>query len=677
MTTESIIQDAFALLGEREGFTVRDNQIQLAHVLSDLMQGGHSGMIEAPTGLGKSLAILIPAIAHSLLSGKRTIVATYTNLLAEQYWRKDLPLAASLFPGVEVNAEFLVGKQRYACLMAMEEHAPHLREEFQAKAELGIESEFRSFAARVKSDGQNVWPKITVPPICEGRQCPVYSDCYFYQARQKAQKAQIVITNHSVVLQDALMSNEENPDGLLGAYDFLVVDEAHDLLQAAFSGLEVELGEARIAATHYLAQRLDKLIGAGIQRMGYQREWIDLTKRFHKRLDGISKQLEAIGAEYAGKILQTSPSDISHHPQVSRVILKDDPKPLDAAAEMADACEEFHDCTRSLLETIKEEATSAFGPVQEQVNNCLRYIADYGHGAALVGKPMGVAVSYVNRTSTGSSLRQDVIDVHEPLLDLLWNKHPAALVSATLAVDGSFDFFIRTTGLKPDFAEILPTPFDYSSQAALYWPPLNTIPDPTSVRRDGTEEMYYFALAQELSKIIEAMQGKTLALFHSRKEMEAVFAKIRVSPDLPIYMQGRTAASGIGNKFLRNQSASLFGLRSFWTGFDAPGETLSCVVVVRIPFEVPIDPPPMSRLAHLQQQGMDPFQEWTLPQAKILIRQGIGRLIRTVDDRGIIAILDPRVRTKRYAESIVDNLPPDLSHFENFEEAMAHVGLGD
>jgi ATP-dependent DNA helicase DinG len=157
--------------------------------------------------------------------------------------------------------------------------------------------------------------------------------------------------------------------------------------------------------------------------------------------------------------------------------------------------------------------------------------------------------------------------------------------------------------------------------------------------------------------------------------MEAVRAHLDLGPDLPILMQTTSGVGAIGERFRELVGASLFALRSFWTGFDAPGETLSCVVLVRVPFEVPVDPPAVVRIAWLQSQGLDAFWYHTLPQAKMLMRQGAGRLIRREEDRGVIAILDPRLRSKRYGEAILANLPPEMRTFDDFLDAMAHVGL--
>lgn len=205
-TALELIEKAFEVLAAKPGFIERPDQRQLALLLADMMQEDGTGAFEAPTGLGKSLASLIPAMAHALETKRRTVIATYTNVLAEQYWRKDLPLARGLFEdGGEVKAQLLMGRARYACLMAMDEHAPDLVDNFKANARIGHESDFRTYVPKPGKELNMLWQKVISPPVCPGRLCPAYDDCFYYRARRRAEKAEIVITNHSVVIQDALM----------------------------------------------------------------------------------------------------------------------------------------------------------------------------------------------------------------------------------------------------------------------------------------------------------------------------------------------------------------------------------------------------------------------------------------------------------------------------------------
>lgn len=673
-TAKELIERAFDRLDSRPGFRARPDQRQLALLLSDLVEGGVSGTFEAPTGLGKSLAALVPAIAHAIVEKKRTVVATYTNVLAEQYWRSDLPLALSLFEDEELpRTALLMGRAKYACLAQMDEHAPEHVDLIRREGVLGIETEFRTLVPRGPA-----WSKISSPPVCPGRLCPAYDDCFYYGARRGAEGAAVIVTNHSVVIQHALMSKaDEEREGLLGKYDFLILDEAHDFPQAALNGLEFELSIPKLNAITGVSGRLENALTPLAQRCGDGALWLRATTAFKDAMELASRELVAYGLHLGRPgILTASPPELLEHPQVKSSKTGDDMSGARAVADgAAAACERLAKATSDFLKIWREKEPERTRQVQESTNNYILYLREFGFECARLFVPTGVAVSYSGRNGNEPMLRQDVLGLAEPLQELIWNRTPYACLSATLAVDGSFDYFRRTTGCEPSFEETLPSPFDFGTQAALYLPPLGAIPDPTEARRNGTEDEYHWALAQQVSKIIRACDGRTLALFHSRREMEAVLSMIEMPSELPIYSQGRYGVGSVGEKFRKEIHSSLFALRSFWTGFDAPGETLSCVALVRVPFEVPTDPPQIARLAWLQQQGLDPFREHTLPQAKMMMRQGAGRLVRRAGDKGVIALLDSRLLTKRYGEEILANLPPEMSRFRDIDDAVGWIGL--
>ncbi|MBL8059443.1 MAG: ATP-dependent DNA helicase [Chthonomonas sp.] len=662
------IERAFARLAEREGFVLRENQIQLAHILGDMMADGKSALVEAPTGLGKSLAALIPAIAHGV-DGKRTVISTYTNVLAEQYWQKDLPLALSLFDFSEEEASrlktaFIIGRQRYVCLMAMDEIMDDGGRAFRSVAENGTENEFRKIAM----GSARLWSSVSVPAACAGRGCPLYQDCYFYEARRRAEKAHVVITNHNVLLQDALNGLGGDGDGFLGKLDYAIIDEAHDLYSSAQNALEFELSPNKITSLQSLSTRLEReLLSVASPN---ETTWRQVCEDYRRDMDSAKKELMAYGlVNNRAGILAVSPSEVSEHPNVKQ--METPSIGVEKVTDLVvDASRLYSARTRQLLESWEAPKLT-----QDTARNYLQVIEDAGLHADAMLSPNGVSVSYQGRTGNDPMLRVDTVGIAEPLRELLWDRLPTACLSATLALDGRFEFFRRTVGCDPDYEEILPSPFDYAKDAALYLPPANAIPDPSLSRKQGMEEDYFQAVAREVSQIIEAMNGRTLALFHSRREMEAVYERLRVREDLPVYIQGKSGAGAVGDRFRREPESSLLALRSYWTGFDAPGETLSCVIIVRVPFEVPVEPPAVVRMAHLIGQGFDPFQAHTLAMAKMMVRQGSGRLIRRDGDKGIIALLDPRLRTKRYGEEILANLPPDMRQFDDILEAVAWTGV--
>lgn len=702
-TAHALIERAFARLAARPGYTLRTDQKQLALLLGDFIEGGRTGAVEAPTGLGKSLAALIPAIACAMAGNRRTVIATYTNVLAEQYWRRDLPFALSLFeedgPVPTVAFEppatrdrglaavdeivptppktaFMIGRSRYVCLTALEDHHPDLRDHLTSMLDAGIETEFRQAVRKPSRELNQIWSQISAPPVCPGRLCPAFHDCYYFKARRDAEKAQVVITNHSVVIQHAILQSfGQDSDGMLGKFDFLILDEAHDFPQAAFNGLEFELSAAKLNAVAGIASRLEQTLAPAANKLGEGGEWSRRCDRFRADLEIAQRKLTAFGLELdRGGILTASPAEVLDHPQVK---LARTEERLAGAREVASAVSEivlnFTRTVNGYRARWKEDGTARHAC--DAAQSYVMYLQEVGGLATTLFEPQGVSVSHASTGYSGPILRRDIIGLADPLRELIWDRQPYACLSATLALDGNFDFFRRTTGAEPEFEEVLPTPFDFGSQAALYLPKEGRIPDPTIARREGREDEYHWAVAKELSEIIRACDGRTLALFHSRKEMEAVRNFIDLGPDYPILMQMKSGNAATGERFVNHVRSTLFALRSFWTGFDAPGETCSCVVLVRVPFEVPVDPPQIARLAWMQTQGLDAFREHTLPQAKMLMRQGAGRLIRRAEDRGIIALLDPRLRSKMYGEEILANLPPEMRTFTDIVDAVGWIGL--
>jgi ATP-dependent DNA helicase DinG len=549
-----LIQLAFDRLAERPGFVERPDQKQLALLLSDCIEGEASAAFEAPTGLGKSLASLIPAIAHALASGKRTVIATYTNVLAEQYWRSDLPLALSLFECEPPKTQFLIGRQRYACLASLSEMPKMPFQAFRDQAELGIETEFRQWVLKPGRELTQDWQRAAAPPVCPARLCQHYDACYYYRARRKAEKAHIVITNHSVIIQDALLRKASEGDlTLLDDYDFLIIDEAHDFPQAAMSGLEFEVSEAKIGVLAGIGQRMQGLIQPLALQAGQPGEWNRLCDGFRENLERSKISLKEYGGLMGQGILQASPETVSRHPQVQAktapAIGLQTAQAL--AEELAAHTLNFVAQAELMIRRWRDDGAievNKGAEALESIANYSMYLREFGAGCqTLLSSSSGVGVAYVS----GSLVRHDVIGLAEPLREMLWSSTPSACLSATLAVDGNFDFFKRMTGAEPEFEEILPSPFDFSTQAALYIPPRGAIPDPGEARKLGSEQDYYRAVARELSLIIRTMEGRTLALFHSRKEMEAVHALMDLPDDLPLLMQRWSGAGSIGERFQR------------------------------------------------------------------------------------------------------------------------------
>ncbi len=667
------LESALERLGNQPGFTARAGQRHLAHLLYDCLVDGSPAAFEAPTGLGKSLAILLGAITAHQETGERIVIATYTNVLAEQYWSKDVPFALQLFENPP-KIGFLLGRSRYACQRELSKQEKTIR--------LSEGHEIEWFRNRSVVKGKRPdWKEISVPNDCEGRFCPFFRDCYLYNARKQAQSAKIVVTNHSVVLQDALLAQDsEGESSLLGPYDRFIIDEGHDFISAAQSGLEMILSRPGIGRSIGFIQRISEECRPYAVKIGAYERIHEIAQGSIDVMKGLDSWLETRTIPKSPELFHVSPEPLKTSQGISDYLRpKDAQALLNLTKATADSIESFLDELKSLRlagAQLSERDRSLFELALDSRQTMVSMLGGFATLNRALLESQGVEVLYSIVERQMVAMRKDILDLRGLLDELLWSKKKAVFLSATLAIDRSFEFFSQQIGFTPLVTEILESPFDFGRQAALYSPGPGVIPDPTIARREGLLADYYHQVAQQIESMITLIGGRTLALFPSRVEMEAVYERVSPREDLPILIQPRGASAGVGEKFKRHPEASLFALRSFWTGFDAPGETCACVVIVRIPFEVPYDPPSLVRSAWMQSDGRDSFREWTLPTAKTLIRQGVGRLIRRESDRGIIAILDPRLRTKRYGEEILENLPPGMRVFDDAADAAGWLGLG-
>ena len=681
MSAERAIEEAFAALAAQPGFQMRDQQRQLSQLIHDCLLDQKSGLFEAPTGSGKSLGNLIPAIAHAIYEGKRTVISTYTNILAEQYWYKDLQMALSLFPEHQVTTAYLIGRSRYLCLQSAHEMNPRLSEAIIREADLGIESEFRGLKKLPVKSRSETWRDITAPSVCEGKLCQFFQQCYFFKARRAAERAKIVITNHSLVLQDAMLRAVSMDElDLLGNYHALIMDEAHDVFSAATSAFESEISERKIGILQGMVRRLV----SGAERAVPHTEFVlavnELAAGFNSKIRDWVNSLNQYLASVSGQaVLQITPEILGKHPDIEQIAQKS--RYEIAESLIFDISESVNALVRTLewlLENAKSNPTVRQEDI-EKVEDLLAiyvpYLKSWAVEVELILQRRDPSVTLAEHGRDSSRICNTMIDVAGVLRDLVWSKRPTICTSATLSLDGCFDFFVEKSGFDADHKEILPSPFDFEHQAALYLPKEDRIPDGSEARRNQTETQYFETIASELSEIINSAGGRTMALFHSRREMEEVARRIRVPGELEILLQPRTGAAMIAKKFLSSNTASLFALRSFWTGFDAPGSTLSCVVIVRLPFEVPTDTLSLARRAWYESIGENSFRSWSLPNTKMLVRQGVGRLIRRTSDKGVVCILDPRVRTKNYGIEILENVPKEIRTFTDFRDAMGWVKL--
>ncbi|MER3413669.1 MAG: hypothetical protein C4341_05425 [Armatimonadota bacterium] len=671
---QSEVRSALETLAERQGFTRRNAQGYVALLLSDCIESRESVMIEAPTGSGKSLAALIPALVHAR-QGKRIVIATYTNVLAEQYWRKDLPKALQLFKWTEEQPQprtaFLVGRSRYACRQRAREHGslPVVRK-FAKHATMGLDSEF--FAMARAGRERNTWQDISVPAACQGRECPDYRGCFFFEARSAARAAHLVITNHSVFVSDLLVRNATQGEvDLLGDYDYAILDEAHDLPSAAASAMNFDLSAATVEA---VAGVVDSAMRAPkLNTEATARSMANATHALMQAKERVVMSLARFNDIARPGILKVAPELLLTDDKLWRSCVSDLEPHL---REVVDEVERGFGAVRDAFAEA-QSVEQGEGGDDDAIVSLVRYLDDFICSCRLLAEPDEVSLTAVTVGRDRLQplmLSRRVVDVGPRLNRLMENGPACTMMSATMTVDGSFAFLSSQTGLKSRYEELLPPIFDTQRAAALFVPPPDRLPDPTVTGDPDAAQAYYTAVADVVHEVLTVVGGRSLVLFHSKREMDEVYRRVAGATSLPTLVQRSSGARSVGERFREDVPSSLFAVRSFWTGFDAPGETLSCVIIVRIPFEVPVEPEQLVRHAWYRSRGLDPFGEYTLPLAKMMVRQGAGRLLRNDSDRGVICLLDPRVHSRGYGEEVLANLPP-MRRFESIEEAAATVGV--
>ncbi len=647
------------ILSERlQGYEERPAQIEMATLVARALMEERHAIVEAATGTGKSLAYLLPIVR----SGKKAIISTANKALQEQLFYKDIPFVKEHIQDFE--AALVKGMGNYICLDRLDkeriETQPLLKNpdftrlmNIVQEFELNITGDFETLGfslphdirSRVNADSDQ----------CAWRECPFFSKCYVRQMRDTAALSQVIVVNHTLLLLDVAL------DGyLLPKHDVIVIDEAHHLEEEATRAFTVTVSESKISAL--LAQQRLKLHS----RADLQEEAKQTMKFAWDRLD---------------YIMHTTPHK-------GRVILQE---PLQEGLRLATIIAKIADSLREQRpEYMEEPENSLYDKLLTRTSNLSEAIRK-----VFSVDQRDTYVYYVERvTKTGrrvSNLEMNAtpLDVNSLLKEQLFNDSKVICTSATLATVGpspvdredqgpNFGYFRSRVGLDhetyPEVLEhILPYTFDYENNALLYIP--RHLPEPAY----GPDTYYYTnKIAEEMMNLVEASKGRAFLLFSSKRMLDAVYNIFL--DNLPTYLDFRLLRQGEMNRielvreFRASESAILFGLKSFWEGVDIAGESLSLVVIDKMPFDPPDDPVHEARVAMMKANNENWFGNYVLPQAVLRLKQGLGRLLRTHEDRGVMAILDTRLHSKRYGKLVMNALPParrteHLRHIEIFFEA--------
>ena len=640
------------------GFRPRQAQQDLAAAVAAAFDGREVLLAEAGTGTGKTFAYLVPA----LLSGRKTIVSTGTRALQDQLYHRDLPRVRDAL-GTGLRTSLLKGRANYLCRHRLERargenrfQSPAQAEHFQRIVAWGGRTRMGDLAERESlPEDSPLLPLVTsTADNCLGSDCPFWGECFVVQARQRAQEADVVVVNHHLLLADLALKQEGFGEILPGAEAF-VVDEAHQLpeLAAQFfgEGLSarplVELARDAIAECR----------GVDGARAALQ-EPARALEQATRLLRAAMEVLPARG---------TRPQLLAV-PEVAEALASLDAALLalaDALAPLADAAPGLEACLlrardhRGRLARWRDLDGAADADVAEDAG------CDDDATAAMPAVSDD-DVRWYELSPRGFRLQRTPLDVSGPLREHRQRSRAAwVFTSATLAVEDRFDHLSQRLGLDDPRTLIVPSPFDWASQALAYLPP--DLPEPSS--RD-----YTAAITAAVRPVLEASGGRAFLLFASHRALREAAEVLRGGP-WPLFVQGEAPRHVLLQRFRESGNGVLLGAASFREGVDVAGGALSVVVIDKLPFASPGDPVFEARLDAIRRAGGNPFRDEQVPQAVIALKQGVGRLIRTETDRGVLVLCDPRLLGKGYGRRFLDSLPP-FPRTRDAADAVAFFAAG-
>ncbi|HYJ91159.1 MAG TPA: helicase C-terminal domain-containing protein [Pyrinomonadaceae bacterium] len=633
---EDIFGEGGLIARSHEAYEHREGQIKMADAVLRAFETKRHLVVEAGTGTGKTLAYLVPAIAAAIGKNRRVVISTGTKNLQEQLMEKDIPFLQRVMPK-KFTAAYMKGRSNYACL-----HRIHKAEDqpfLEGLHEIDYFEEIRHWSresrtgdrAELKNLPENLsfWNRINArSEVCLGQKCPDFEPCFITRMRARAEDADIIIVNHHLFFAD--LSVRGNQYGrVIPDYGAVIFDEAHLIedIAADYFGLQVSSFQIEeiIRDTDMLPID-DAVVNSSLTKISAR--VIGHAEQFWHRFS------QGRGAE--GRY----PLGTDNFFQRSRDGGKD-------ATPLGQTYEALADSLKRLdaeLDVFAEKIPEVESVVRRirQTRDDLKFIVQQADRNF---------VYWLERRGRGVFLQASPVDVSDLLNKKLFDKvETCVLTSATLSSNGSFNFIRDRLGLDRAKTDTLlaPTAFDYEKQAIIYLP--KGMPDPRSPE-------YMQLAAGEIVKLLQVTRGHAFVLCTSNSSMNALFQLVSSRIGFPCFIQGSMSKTGLLDRFRATPNAVLFATSSFWQGVDVRGEQLSCVIIDKLPFAVPTDPIVAARTKFIDENGGRSFNDYSVPQAVITLKQGIGRLIRSKTDRGVIAILDSRLKTKSYGRDFLNSLP--------------------
>lgn len=624
------LSDDGPLADKLSAYVARPAQQRYAQAIAEVMDDKDTLIAEAGTGTGKTYGYLVPA----LLSGERVIISTGTKALQDQLYHRDLPRVREAL-GANLKTALLKGRANYLCRYRMEQARGESK--FASREVVAQFQRVSAWSGRSKRgdlaelvdlpEDSPLWPQITSnAENCLGSECPFWSECFVVKARQEAQAADVVVVNHHLLLADLAIKQEGFGEILPGAATF-ILDEAHQLPELA-------------------AQFFGENISAR-QLLDLARDSLGECKEVPAALATIQQPVRNLEQEI--RECRLAFNHFSQRGTQARVL--NDDAAYQALEKLRTNVEALCVALQGLVET-----SPGFSACSARADNAYtrlqRWLRDGDDDE----------VRWYELTQRGFSLQRTPLDVSAPLRQYREQSRAAWIfTSATLAVEGDFQHLAHRLGLLDPRTLLEESPFEWAEQALCYLP--KNLPEPNT--RD-----YGKAVVDAVWPVLEASKGRAFLLFTSHRALKEAGEALRNSP-WPLFVQGTAPRTVLLEQFRNSGNGVLLGAASFWEGVDVIGEALSVVVIDRLPFAAPDDPVLEARLDVIRRSGGNPFREEQIPQAVIALKQGVGRLIRSHEDRGVLVLCDQRLISKSYGKIFLDSLPPlprtrELSDVQTF-----------
>ena len=619
-------------------YEYRPGQLDMARAVERALEERRHLIVEAGTGTGKTLAYLLPA----LRTGRRVIISTGTKALQDQLFFRDIPFLESLLG--ELKVCYMKGRANYLCrhklvtltthpiLSGLEEiDQYHQISEWEKTTETGDRAEIAGLP-----ESSPLWSRLDArSEACLGSTCPDYQRCFVTEMRRKAQESDIVIVNHHLFFADLAVRQLASgaPDaGVLPEAGAVIFDEAHELEEVASNYFGLSVSNLRFED---LVRDVEAMI---------------------KKSDSYASPTNTAILVSSQQLRDRARMFFSQLP-VAPGGRQDGRQPFDNREEFLETRGDLYLSVKNNLTRLESELDQVRGVdeapgLRKRVTN-LRVELEF-----LLESTSGNMVYWLERRLSGglhkqtriTFLQATPIDVSGLLDEQLFQRFSTVvLTSATLTVQGSFEHIRGRLGLADARELVVPSHFRYRDQALLYLPP--EMPDPRAPE-------FQTAASRCIQRVLEITKGRAFCLFTSYSQMRDLYERLLPVLDYPILLHGSAPRNTLLEQFRETPNAVLFGTASFWQGVDVQGEALSCVIIDRLPFAVPNDPVVAARMKFIEEAGGKPFFDYQVPSAVIALKQGFGRLIRSLDDRGVLVLLDPRIRQKSYGQAFLESLPP-------------------